>query len=83
VDPVPENPVPENPVPENPVPDDPVAVAVAHCPSCGRLSAACPGCGRDLDPPRFCTRCGTRLAVRVTPAGFVGRCKHHGEVARS
>jgi hypothetical protein len=55
----------------------------AHCTSCGRPCAACAGCGRALDPPRFCASCGTRLAVRVTPAGFVGRCKHHGEVAHS
>lgn len=34
------------------------------------------------DLPRFCSICGTRLAVVVTPGGFVGRCKVHGEVAR-
>jgi predicted amidophosphoribosyltransferase len=57
--------------------------AMSHCTSCGRPVAACPGCGRALDPPRYCATCGTRLAVRVTPRGWVGRCKHHGEVARS
>ena len=60
------------------VPADPGG---AHCSSCGRPSADCAGCGRELDPPRFCTTCGTRLAVRVSPAGWVGRCKHHGVVA--
>ncbi|NLD78119.1 MAG: hypothetical protein GX643_15800 [Acidimicrobiales bacterium] len=54
-----------------------------HCTSCGRPSSECAGCGRELDPPRFCATCGTRLAVRVSPAGYIGRCKHHGEVARS
>lgn len=73
--------------PEPPEADDPVGAAgvheVPHCTSCGLPSTACAGCGRELDPPRFCDRCGTRLAVRVSPAGYVGRCKHHGEVARS
>ena len=54
-----------------------------HCPACGQPTSTCAGCGRELDPPRFCTACGTRLAVRVTPAGYVGRCKHHGEVVHS
>lgn len=57
--------------------------AAGHCTSCGKPSTICGGCGRELDPPRFCAVCGTRLAVRVSPNGYVGRCKHHGEVARS
>lgn len=60
---------------------DPYDPAVAHCTACGRPTSACTGCGRELDPPRFCHACGTRLAVRVSPAGWVGRCKHHGVVA--
>jgi hypothetical protein len=63
-----------------PVPGD---AAGSHCTSCGRPVADCPGCRRELDPPRFCHRCGTRLAVRVSPGGFAGRCKHHGLVAES
>ncbi|QXC62899.1 hypothetical protein KSP35_09000 [Aquihabitans sp. G128] len=57
--------------------------ADAHCTSCGRPAADCAGCARTLDPPHYCATCGTRLAVRVSPGGWVGRCKHHGEVARS
>ncbi len=56
---------------------------MSHCTACGRSTSACSGCGRELDPPRYCATCGTRLAVRVSPRGWIGRCKHHGEVARS
>ncbi|CAN5449465.1 hypothetical protein BH10ACT1_BH10ACT1_43550 [soil metagenome] len=56
---------------------------VGHCTSCGRPAAECAGCARTLDPPHYCGACGTRLAVRVSPGGWVGRCKHHGEVAHS
>lgn len=62
---------------------DPDDAIVPHCTSCGRPLADCGGCGRTLDPPRFCATCGTRLAVVVTPTGWRGRCKHHGEVAHS
>jgi hypothetical protein len=54
---------------------------MAHCTGCGRLTSECSGCSRLLDPPRFCARCGTRLAVRVSPAGWRARCKVHGDVA--
>lgn len=26
------------------------------------------------DPPRYCTRCGRKLAVQVLPAGWSARC---------
>ena len=48
------------------------------CTGCGRGAADCPGCARPLDPPRFCPRCGRRMAVRVTPGGFQARCRQHG-----
>jgi hypothetical protein len=64
-------------------PDAPDAPTTGHCASCGRPVAECAGCARPLDPPRYCTACGTRLAVRVSPAGWHARCKHHGEVARA
>ncbi|HUY22105.1 MAG TPA: hypothetical protein VMV22_07165 [Acidimicrobiales bacterium] len=49
-----------------------------YCTGCGRPRPDCPGCGRRLDPPRFCDRCGRRMAVVVTPAGFTARCRDHG-----
>ncbi|HLN42926.1 MAG TPA: hypothetical protein VK215_10755 [Acidimicrobiales bacterium] len=52
--------------------------APAFCAGCGRPSGECAGCGRELDPPRFCTRCGRRMAVTVTPNGYVARCRDHG-----
>ena len=54
-----------------------------HCDGCGRPVAECAGCRWEYDPPRFCAACGTRLAVQVTPAGWRGRCKHHGEIAHT
>ncbi|HLM96142.1 MAG TPA: hypothetical protein VK283_07485 [Acidimicrobiales bacterium] len=48
------------------------------CPACGRPPDQCGGCGRELDPPRFCTKCGRRMAVTVTPTGYVARCRDHG-----
>lgn len=49
-----------------------------HCTGCGRLHRECAGCSRELDPPRYCAECGTRLAVLVTPTGWRARCKIHG-----
>ena len=40
----------------------------------------CAGCGPELDPPRFCSACGKRLTVQVTPAGWTSRCNRCGEV---
>ena len=59
----------------------PADVAHEHCPGCGRRSTECPGCLWEYDPPRFCTICGTRLAVLVKPTGWKARCKLHGAVA--
>jgi hypothetical protein len=33
-----------------------------------------------LEPPRFCTVCGRRMVVQVTPAGWTARCVEHGTV---
>jgi len=52
-------------------------VTAAHCAGCGRLSEECDGdCAGDLDPPRFCTECGRRLAVQVYPTRVVARCPY-------
>ena len=55
----------------------------ATAPLVVETSPIAPAAGAIWIPPRFCIECGTRLAVVVTPTGFVGRCKTHGEVARS
>ncbi|HET7490138.1 MAG TPA: hypothetical protein VFJ85_19600 [Acidimicrobiales bacterium] len=51
---------------------------MTHCAGCGRSD--CAGCRPPYDPPRFCTECGRRLAVQVTPAGWTARCRTHGPV---
>ncbi|MDQ3985644.1 MAG: hypothetical protein M3280_04010 [Actinomycetota bacterium] len=51
------------------------------CVGCGRSTTECDGsCRRPLDPPRFCSRCGRRLLVQITPAGYSATCRTHGEV---
>jgi hypothetical protein len=35
---------------------------------------------RELEPPRYCTRCRRRMVVQVTPAGWTARCVEHGEL---
>jgi hypothetical protein len=54
--------------------------AAAYCSACGRPAAECAGCARTLDPPRYCGACGGWMGVRVTPGGWVARCREHGEV---
>jgi hypothetical protein len=46
-----------------------------RCPGCGRPPGECAGCLPAYDPPRFCTMCGTRLRVQVTPAGYTTLCR--------
>lgn len=49
------------------------------CAGCGRSTTECDGtCRRPLDPPRFCTACGRKLFVQVTPTGFEAHCRKHG-----
>ena len=57
-----------------------------YCDRCGRtLGEAGGGPGhdacraaRELEPPRYCARCGRRMVVQVTPTGWSGRCSRHG-----
>jgi hypothetical protein len=52
------------------------------CTGCGRGAGEClGGCVSELDPPRFCPRCGRRMAVTVVPTGATARCRDHGELA--
>ena len=65
---------------------DPLSTSVdrsaddARCTGCGLPLSECAGCRRDLDPPRFCPRCGRRLRVVVSPAGYRADCREHGEL---
>lgn len=49
------------------------------CGQCGRPGdhEACRVAAR-LEPPRYCTRCGRRRVVQVTPTGWTARCVEHG-----
>ena len=63
-------------------PTDGSPAAPAFCPGCGKATpGGCPGCLWEYDPPHYCTACGLRLAVNVSPNGWKARCKTHGDVA--
>jgi hypothetical protein len=56
-----------------------------YCDRCGHLLTTAGGLGheacraaRELEPPRYCARCGRRMVVQVTPTGWSGRCTRHG-----
>ncbi len=54
----------------------------SFCTGCGRPAGEClGGCVSELDPARFCPRCGRRMAVTITPTGNTARCRDHGEHA--
>jgi DNA-directed RNA polymerase subunit RPC12/RpoP len=59
----------------------------AYCAHCGQPVDAQgqnakdhEGCRRAgaLDPPRFCTECGRRMIVKVTPDRWTAQCSRHG-----
>ncbi|PZS17320.1 MAG: hypothetical protein DLM57_08625 [Pseudonocardiales bacterium] len=56
--------------------------ASAYCDHCGGRDAAGDhgACARarELEPPRYCTRCRRRMVVQVTPTGWSARCVEHG-----
>ncbi len=49
------------------------------CDACGRPGehSAC-RTARALEPPRYCSACGRRMVVQVTPTGWTARCVAHG-----
>ena len=54
------------------------------CDRCGRPLAdggheAC-ATARNLEPPRFCSRCRRRMKVQVLPAGWTATCSVHGDL---
>ncbi|MGH3159338.1 MAG: hypothetical protein ACRDNF_22580 [Streptosporangiaceae bacterium] len=53
-----------------------------YCPHCGQPAGAHghQDCRRAsaLDPPRYCTECGRRLVVKVTPDRWTAQCSQHG-----
>lgn len=50
------------------------------CRWCGHAAGECDQitCRRELDSERFCTTCGRRLRVLITPAGHSSSCRTHG-----
>ena len=57
-----------------------------YCDRCGQALSqpggehGHPACqeARELEPPRYCPRCGRRMAVKVTPGAWSSRCPRHG-----
>jgi len=61
-------------------------MTIDYCDHCGRpLSGGADHSrcrdARQLEPPRYCGRCGRRMIVQVTPRGWTGRCAAHGLIA--
>ena len=63
------------------------ATVTAYCGHCGLSLAgrAHEACARrlELEPPRYCSVCGRRMVVQVTPDHWTARCIEHGETAVS
>ncbi|WP_446685829.1 biotin synthase auxiliary protein BsaP [Nonomuraea soli] len=55
----------------------------AYCDHCGgpfdRDHAACER-ARSMEPPRYCSQCGRRVKVQVTPTSWSARCVEHGPI---
>ena len=65
-------------------PEQPVD-ARGYCDHCGRQRADSGGhdacrAARELEPPRYCARCGRRTVVKVTPDRWSSHCTRHGLV---
>lgn len=62
----------------------PVTRTGPTCGHCGQaLTEPHPRCEQmlALEPPRFCTHCGRRMKVQVTPREWAATCVEHGTVA--
>jgi hypothetical protein len=49
-----------------------------YCSGCGQPGGEHAGCRGVTDPPRYCRRCGRRLAVQVLPLGYTATCVRCG-----
>ena len=58
------------------------AMLTTYCGHCGLSLAgrAHEACARrlELEPPRYCSECGRRMVVQVTPDHWTARCIAHG-----
>jgi len=58
-----------------------------YCGYCGRDRSEPnhDGCAESLrmEPPRYCSECGRRMQVQVTPTSWTARCVEHGERSSS
>ena len=54
-----------------------------YCGYCGRprTEPTHDGCAESLrmEPPRYCTQCGRRMKVQVSPTSWTARCVEHGD----
>jgi len=37
--------------------------------------------GAQLSPPRYCSECGRRMKVQVTPMHWTAECSVHGQIS--
>jgi hypothetical protein len=60
-------------------------VAEPFCDQCGEPGGDHPACAarRELEPPRYCSRCRRRMVVQVLPRGWTARCVEHGVLTSS
>ena len=62
------------------------AAGSRYCDACGEPDAGpgherCRERRKRTDPPRFCVRCGRKLAVQVLPFGWTAKCVRCGPVS--
>nr|WP_255450338.1 hypothetical protein [Skermania sp. ID1734] len=58
-----------------------MAVADRYNPYTGKQDDSVPAAAAlGLEPPRYCTECGRRMIVQVSPDGWWARCSRHGQI---